>query len=67
MSIAKVTEISSTSEVSFDDAVARGIERASKSLRHLKSAWIKESNVDISDGKVTAYRVNMMVTFVLDE
>lgn len=67
MSIARVTEISSTSEVSFDDAVAKGIERASKTLRHMKSAWIKESSVDISDGKVAAYRVNMMVTFVLDE
>ncbi|MFP4238477.1 dodecin family protein [Rhodosalinus sp.] len=67
MSIARVTEISATSPQSFDDAVKQGIEHASGSLRNIKSAWIKDSNVEVKDGKVSEYRVNMEVTFVLDE
>jgi len=67
MSVARVTEISSTSPTSFDDAVSKGIERASKTLRAIKSAWIKDANVDVENGKVSAYRVNMAVTFVLDD
>ncbi len=67
MSVARVTEISSTSPTSFDDAVSKGIERASKTLRGIKSAWIKDANVDVENGKVSAYRVNMAVTFVLDD
>ena len=67
MSIARVTEISSTSTKSFDDAVARGIERASETLRNVEGAWIKDSNVHVKDGKVSEYRVNMSVTFLLDE
>lgn len=67
MSVARVTEISSTSPTSFDDAVAKGIERASQTLRNVKSAWIKDSNVQVENGKVSAYRVNMAVTFVLED
>lgn len=67
MSVAKVSEISSTSTVSFEDAVQRGIERASKTLRGIKSAWVKEMRVDVDNGKVIAYQVNLLVTFVLDE
>lgn len=67
MSIARVTEISATSPQSFDDAVKQGIERASSSLRNIRSAWIKDSNVEVKDGKVSEYRVNMEVTFVLDD
>ncbi len=67
MSVAKVSEISSTSTVSFEDAVQRGIERASKTLRGIKSAWVKEMRVDVDNGKVVAYQVNLLVTFVLDE
>jgi len=67
MSVARVTEISATSRTSFDDAVAHGIERASKTLRNIKSAWVKESTVEVSDGKIAAYRVNLAVTFVLDD
>ena len=67
MSVARVTEISSTSSTSFDDAVAKGIERASKTLRNMASAWVKEQTVKIDGGKVVEYRVNLMVTFVLDD
>ncbi|MGG7643649.1 dodecin family protein [Rhodovulum sp. YNF3179] len=67
MSIARVTEISATSPTSFDDAVKQGIERASKTLRHIQGAWVKDNNVDVENGAVTAYRVNMQVTFLLDD
>lgn len=67
MSIARVTEISSTSEVSFEDAIQQGIARATKTLRNVKGAWIKEQKVEVEGGKVTKYIVNMLVTFVLDD
>lgn len=67
MSVAKVTEISSTSPKSFEDALQLGIARAHKTLRNIKGAWIKEQHVGIKDGAITEYRVNMMVTFVLDD
>ena len=67
MSIARVTEISATSPDSFDDAVKQGIERASKTLRNISSAWVKDQNVSIENGKVAAYRVNLAVTFILDD
>jgi flavin-binding protein dodecin len=67
MSVARVTEISATSPKSFDDAVRVGIDRASKTLRNIRSAWIKEQHVAVEDGKVTVFRVNLAVTFVLDD
>ncbi len=67
MSTARVTEISSTSSKSFDDAVENGVKRASKTLRGITSAWVKEQKVKVKDGKVSEFRVNMMVTFVLDD
>jgi dodecin len=67
MSVARVTEISSTSDKSFEDAIQQGIARASKTLRNLRGAWIKEQQVDIENERITRYRVNMLVTFVLDE
>ncbi|MXQ07982.1 dodecin domain-containing protein [Alphaproteobacteria bacterium GH1-50] len=67
MSIARVTEISATSKTSFDDAVASGIERANKTLRNVKSAWVKEQRVSVEDGSIMYYQVNMMVTFVLED
>lgn len=67
MSVARVTEISSTSTESFDDAVKQGIERAAKTLRGMKSAWVKDSNVEIENDRVSAFRVNLAVTFVLDD
>ena len=67
MSVARVTEISSRSETSFEAAINEGIDRANKTLRNVRSAWINEQSVDIEDGGIVAYRVNMLVTFVLDE
>ena len=67
MSIARVTELSATSPTSFDDAVNKGIERASKTLRNVRSAWIKDQNVEVENGRVSAFRVNLAVTFILDE
>jgi flavin-binding protein dodecin len=67
MSVAKVTEISSTSSKSFEDAIQQGITRAGKTIRHIKGAWIKEQHVRCSEGKITEYQVNMMITFVLDD
>ncbi|GKY90188.1 dodecin family protein [Sinisalibacter aestuarii] len=67
MSVARVTEISATSSTSFEDAVNRGIARASETLRNVRSAWIKEQQVRVEGGKISEYQVNMMVTFVLDD
>lgn len=67
MSVAKVSEISATSKKSFEDAVQQGLARASKTLRNLRSAWIKEQRVWLTKGKITEYQVNMVVTFVLDD
>ena len=67
MSVAKVSEISSTSTKSFEDAIEQGIARAGKTLRGIRSAWIKEQQVRVEGGRITGYQVNMMVTFVLDE
>lgn len=67
MTVARVTEISATSPKSFDDAVQQGIARAGKTLRNMKSAWVKEQKVVIEDGKVTTFKVNLAVTFVLEE
>jgi flavin-binding protein dodecin len=67
MSVAKVSEISATSATSFEDAIQQGMARAHKSLRNVRSLWIKEQHVRCSGGKVTEYQVNMMVTFVLDD
>jgi flavin-binding protein dodecin len=67
MSVARVTEISARSERSFQDAMSEAIERAHKTLRNVKSAWIKEQHVEVEDGRIVAYRVNLLVTFVLDD
>jgi dodecin len=67
MSVAKVSELSSTSPKSFDDAVQQGLARASKTLRNVRGAWIKEQHVRCENGKVVEYQVNMMVTFVLED
>jgi len=67
MSVAKVSEISATSSKSFEDAIQQGITRASKTLRNLRAAWVKEQHVRCENGKIVEYQVNMMVTFVLDD
>jgi flavin-binding protein dodecin len=65
-SVARVTEISAESEVGFDDAIKVGISRASETLRGVKSAWIKEQSVKVDGGTVVSYRVDMLVTFLLE-
>ena len=65
MSVAKVIELTSTSEESFEDAIDKGITRATKTLKNVEGAWIKEQKVVIRDGQINGYRVNMMITFVL--
>jgi dodecin len=67
MSVARVSEISATSKKGFEDAVNQGLKRASKTIRNIRSAWVKEQRVWCNNGKVTEYQVNLMVTFVLDE
>ena len=65
MSVAKIIEIISTSSKSFDDAVAKGVSRASKTINGITGAWVKDQSVEVSKGKITEYRVLMKVTFVL--
>lgn len=67
MSVAKNIEITSSSTVSFDDALKAGIERAAKTINNIRAAWIKDQKVEIEDGNVTEYRVTMMITFVLSD
>lgn len=66
MSVARVTEISATSNKSFQDAVDKGVKRASKTLRNVTGAWVKEQQVQVKKGKITSYQVNLMVTFILE-
>ena len=67
MSVARVTEISATSPDSFDDAVKQGLTRATKTLRNVQSAWIKDQNVIIENDQLKEFKVNMMVTFILED
>ncbi len=67
MTVARVTEISATSEQSFEDAINQGINRATSTLRNVEGAWVKDMNVLISDGNIRGYKVNLAVTFVLED
>lgn len=67
MSIAKVTEITAESPHGFQEAVEAGITKAGESLRGIRGAWIKEQKVRVEQGKIVSYRVDLKVTFVLDE
>jgi flavin-binding protein dodecin len=67
MSIAKVSEIISSSSKSFEDAVQEGVKRANKTLENVSGAWIKDQKVVVKNGKITEYRVIMSVTFVLKD
>ena len=67
MSVARVTEITASSTKSFDDAVRTGIDRANKTLKNVKGAWIQEQTVTVKGGKIDEYRVNMKVSFVLKD
>jgi len=66
MSIARITEISSTSKTSFEDAIQSGVARATQTLRNVRSAWVKEQQIRIDKGKIVEYQVNLMITFVLE-
>jgi flavin-binding protein dodecin len=65
MSVAKITEISSTSNKSFEHAVEKGIERASKTIKNITGAWVADQSVNVENGKVASYQVRMKVTFIL--
>lgn len=67
MPVAKVTEISSSSTESFDDAIKKGIKRADETLDKIQGAWVNEMKVKVDDGDITEYRVNMKVTFILKD
>ena len=67
MSVAKITEISATSKKSFDDALTSGVARANKTLKNVKSVWIKDQQADVENGKISEYRVLLKVTFVLED
>lgn len=65
MSIARITEISSSSEKSFDDAIKTGIARACKTLKNVEGAWVQDQKIVVKKGKIVEYRVSMKVTFIL--
>lgn len=67
MSVAKVIELTATSTKSFEDAIQQGIARATKTLKNVEGAWVKEQQVSIKNGKISGYRVNLMVTFILGD
>lgn len=67
MSVARVTEIIAASEKSFEDAVARGVARASRTLKNVESAWVQDMKETVRDGAIGEYRVNLKVTFILED
>ena len=67
MTVARVTEISATSDTSFEDAINAGIRRATSTLKGVEGAWVKDMNVLMRDGQITGYKVNLAITFVLQD
>jgi dodecin len=67
MAVAKVTEIISSSQKSFDDAIQKGVARACKTLKNVSGAWVKDQTVLVKKNKIVEYRVAMKVTFVLED
>ena len=67
MSVARVTEISATSTESFEEAIKEGVSRVTQTLRGVEGAWVKDMNIMIEDGNITGYKVNMAVTFMLED
>jgi len=67
MTVARITEISSVSKKSFEDAINQGVLRANKTLRNIRGAWVKDMEVNVDKGKVTGYKVILKVTFIIDE
>ncbi|MCH9697550.1 MAG: dodecin family protein [Gammaproteobacteria bacterium] len=66
-SIARVTEVISKSDKSFNDAVEKGVKRACKTLKNVKSAWVSDQSVEVKNGKITSYQVRLKVTFILSD
>jgi dodecin len=67
MTVARVTELSAVSDQSFEDAVNMAVDRATSTLRNVESAWVKDQNVLIENGNITGYKVNLAITFVLED
>jgi flavin-binding protein dodecin len=67
MTVARVTELSATSDQSFEDAVNQAVQRATQTLRNVESAWVKDQNVMIENGNIVGYKANLAITFVLEE
>ena len=67
MPVAKITEISATSKESFDDALNVGVARANKTLKNVKSVWVKDQQADVENGKIAQFKVLLKVTFVLED
>ena len=67
MSVARVTELSATSQSSFEDAIKEGINRATSTLRGVEGAWVKDMNVMIDNGNIVGYKVNLAITFLLED
>lgn len=65
MSVARITEITASSKKGFDEAIEKGIKRATKTLEGVTGAWVKDQEVVIEDGKISGYRVRLKVTFLL--
>jgi hypothetical protein len=66
MAVAKVIEITATSEASFEDAIRQGIEKAAETVHNIKGAWVKEQKVVVEDGSIAGFRVDLKISFVLD-
>jgi dodecin len=66
MSLAKISEITSSSSKSIDDAIEKGIKRVGKTIRGIQGAWVQDQKVVVNEGKITEYRVNMKISFVLE-
>lgn len=67
MSVARITEISAESTKSFEDAIVQGIQRANKTLKNVRGAWVQDQKITVEGGKIAMYRVNLKITFVLEE
>jgi flavin-binding protein dodecin len=67
MTVARVTEMSAVSDQSIEDAVNMAVKRATQTLRNVESAWVKDQNVLIENGNIVGYKVNLAITFVLEE
>tara|TARA_B100001778_G_scaffold14692_1_gene11295 strand:+ start:3911 stop:4114 length:204 start_codon:yes stop_codon:yes gene_type:complete len=67
MTIARITEVISTSSISFDDAIKKGIERAAKTLDNVDGAWVQDQKVTVENGSISEFEVTLKITFVLND